>query len=108
VVPRGSRQQIIAASFVQGNLWHHVKVFYLKQNMQLDRTPDSDKHAAWLLNIGARINLVNEEDVEISEAMCYSDHTLESLIASTYPDISRMNNIEDQYFLDRTILSVKK
>jgi len=39
--------------------------------------------------------------------MCCPDHTLESLIISTYPDISRMNNIEDQYFLDRTILSAK-
>jgi len=46
VVPRGSRQQIIASSFVQGNLWCHIKVFYLKQDMQLDRTPDSDRHAA--------------------------------------------------------------
>jgi len=79
VVSRESRQQIIAASFVQGNLWHHVKVFYLKQNMRLDRTPDSDRHAAWLLNIEGGINPVNEEVVEIPEAMCCPDHTLKVL-----------------------------
>jgi len=56
--------------------------------MQLDRTPNSDRNAAWLLNIGAGINPDNKEVVEIPEAMCCPDHTLESLIASTYPDIS--------------------
>jgi len=75
--------------------------------MRLDRIPDSNRHAAWLLNIGAGINPDNEGVVEIPEAMCCPDHTLESLIASTYPDISQMNKIEDQYFLDRTILSAK-
>jgi len=107
VVLRGSRQQIIAASFVQGNLWHYVKVFYLKQNMQLDRTSDSDRHAAWLLKIGARISPGDEKVVEIPEAICCPDNTLESLIASTYSDISGIDNIGDQYFLDRTILSAK-
>jgi hypothetical protein len=75
--------------------------------MRLDRTPDSDRHAAWLLDIGAGINSDNQEVVEIPAAMCCSDRTLESLIASTYPGISQMDNIEDQYFLDRTILSAK-
>ena len=107
VVPKAGREQIIAFSLVRGNLWHHVKVYYLKQNMRLDRTPDSDQHAAWLLNVGAGVNSDNQEVVEIPEAMCCSDRTLDSLIESTYPGISEMDTIEDQYFLDRTILSAK-
>ena len=107
VVAKAGREQIIGASFVKGNLWRHVNVFYLKQNMRLDRTPDSDQHAAWLLDVGAGNNPDNENVVEIPEAMCCSDRTLESLIASTYPDIAQMDNIDGQYFLDRTILSAK-
>ena len=106
VVVKAGREQITGASFFNRNLWCHVNVFYLKQNMWLDRTPDSNQHAAWLLDIGAGNNPDNQNVVEIPEAMCCSDRTFESLIASTYPDIAQMDNIDEQYFLDQTILSM--
>ena len=107
VVPRGVRQQIISASLCRGKLWKDVEVHYLVKNMRLDRTPESDEHAKWLLDIGAGRNYVEgTEHVEIPEDMCCENNTVESLIEVTYPGIGQGYK-EDQYFLDRTLLSCK-
>ena len=75
--------------------------------MRLDRTPESDEHAKWLLDIGAGRNYVEgTECVEIPEDMCCTDNTVDSLIDSTYPGIGEGVK-EDRYFLDRTLLSCK-
>lgn len=79
-----------------------MQVHYLVQNMRLDRTPDSDRHAQWLLEIGAGTNVGNDHTVAIPPEMCIS--TMENLIASIYPNLN-LQGIPDQYFLDRTILS---
>ena len=47
VIPHGLRQQIIAASIKRGQLWDHIQIYYLVQNMRLDQTPDNMAHAAW-------------------------------------------------------------
>jgi hypothetical protein len=107
IVPRGVRQQIISASLCRGKLWKDVEVHYLVKNMRLDRTPESDEHAKWLLDIGAGRNYVEgTERVEIPEDMCCENNTVESLIEATYPGIGQGHK-EDQYFLDRTLLSCK-
>ena len=48
IVPRGSREKIVNASLKRSSLWNSIEVYHLKQNMQLDRTPESDSFAAWL------------------------------------------------------------
>jgi len=38
VVPKGTHQQVVAASLCRGNLWGHIKFLYLRQNMYLDHS----------------------------------------------------------------------
>src|SRR6202042_753722 len=57
VVPRGSRAQIVDASLRRSRLWQHVEVLHLKQNMCLDRTPESEAFAEWLLKVSAGSDL---------------------------------------------------
>ena len=106
VVPKALRQEIVASSFCRGRLWKDVEVHYLVRNIRLDQTPESERHAAWLLDIGAGKNMDEQEKVEIPQSMCCGDNTMDSLIESTYPGIGQGNK-PDQYFLDRTILSCK-
>jgi hypothetical protein len=72
--------------------------------MRLDRTPESDQHAAWLLDIGAGRNLDDMETVQIPAEMCCPNNTMDDLIAFIYPGIEQGHQ-PDLYFLERTILS---
>ena len=56
VVPRALCQEIVGASIARSNLWRHMEVHHLTQNMRLDRAPESEAHAAWLLEIDAGTN----------------------------------------------------
>jgi hypothetical protein len=70
----------------------------------LDRTPENNAHAALLLDIGAG-RMVNAGDtIKIPQHMLCQENTMESLINATYPEIEQ-DNQQDQYYLDRTILS---
>ena len=105
-VPRGLRQEIVGASIARSTLWNNMEVHYLMHNMRLDRTPESEAHAAWLLRIGAGTNMDEHERIAVPENMCCNPNTLERLIDETYPDI-HLANRPDQYFLERTILCCK-
>ena len=63
VVPKGMRQQIVAASLCRSYLWNDVQVHFLTRNMRLDQSDDSVRHAVWLLEIGAGTNLDDSEKV---------------------------------------------
>ena len=41
IVPRGSKHQVLKASLRNSRLWRHVRMYFLKKNMQLDVTPES-------------------------------------------------------------------
>lgn len=106
IVPKGLRQEIIASSLCRGHLWKDIDVHFLVQNMHLKRTPDSEMHAAWLLEIGSGKNLDETETVKIPQSMCCTGNSLKDLINSTYPNLTQ-NHSNPKYFLDRTILSCK-
>ena len=53
VVPKGTHQQVVAASLCRGNLWGHIKFLHLRQNMHLGHSEADNQHAQWLLEIGA-------------------------------------------------------
>jgi hypothetical protein len=106
VVPRALHQEIIGASISRSDLWRHVEVHYLTQNMHLDRTPESEAHAAWLLEIGAGTNVDESGRVQVPENMCCTPNTMDKLIHDTYPNI-HIGNKPNQYFLERTILCCK-
>src|SRR5271156_695035 len=105
VIPRGTRQEIVSASICRSNLWSHVKVHYLKQNMRLERSAESDAFASWLLKVGSGEDNNRDDKVNLPPQMHCGDD-VKALIDSAYPGI-RNGNLSDQYFLDRTILCGK-
>ena len=105
VVPRGTRHQILEASFKNSKLWRHVKVHYLHENMRLDRTPQSDAFAQYLLDVGAGRNSNPDGTVTLKPRMRCGDN-LDSLITSIYPGITQGAK-PDKYFAERTLLSCK-
>jgi len=102
VVPKGSREQIVGASIRQSSFWPRVHLYYLKANMRLDRNPESELFARWLLEVGAGRGEFSES-VQLPQSMIIADNIVNSLIGSIYPNITIPNH-PDPYFLDRTIL----
>jgi hypothetical protein len=106
VVPKGSRQKIVNASLKRSSLWGRIQILHLTQNMRLDRTPESDMFAAWLLEVGAGRNLGPSNTIELPANMRLPQNSVNDLINAIYPGITQGNN-PGEYFLQRTILSPK-
>jgi hypothetical protein len=104
VVPRGTREQTIAASIRRSAIWPYVNLYHLHHNECLERTPENIAHAAWLLNIGAGTTVDAGNTIQIPQHMLCQENTIYALINVTYPDLHQGNH-QDQYYLDRTILS---
>jgi hypothetical protein len=105
VVPHGIRGQIINASLCKSPLWSKVQMFHLHQNMRLDRTPESDEFAQWLLKVGSGEASENAGTVTLPQEM-RCGNTVKDLINVIYPRID-IGGKPDQYFLDRTLLCCK-
>ena len=105
VIPKGSREQIIGASIRQSSFWPRVRLYHLKTNMRLDRSPESELFAHWLLQVGAGRGEY-AKSVALHQSMIVADNTVKSLIDSIYPNIAIPNH-PDLYFQDRTILCCK-
>jgi PIF1-like helicase len=106
VIPRASRERIVNASIKCSTLWNHIQILHLKQNMRLDRTPESDAFAAWLLQVGAGRDLGPSKTIKLPPNMQLQDNSVNGLINAIYPAISQGDKSDD-YFLHRTILSPK-
>ena len=103
VIPKGSREDIVGATFCRSSLWQHIQVLKLEKNERLDRTPESEAFASWLLDVGSGHNLPADKSITLPPEMRCGD-TPQSLISAIYPAIGDPGH-SDQYFLDRTILS---
>jgi len=102
MVPKGTRQQVVAASLYRGNLWRHIKFLHLRQNMCLGYSEADNQHAQWLLKIGARSTIDNNEIIQVPQfVVCVN---LNALINRIYPGIGNSRAQDDQYFLDCIIL----
>ena len=85
-------------------LWEHIQVLHLKQNMCLDQTPESITFAQWLLKVGAGSHLTPDKTIQLPNNMRLPQNNIQGLIDAIYPDIHQPNR-EDNFFLERTILS---
>jgi hypothetical protein len=103
VIPKGTREDIVGATLCRSRLWRHVQVMRLEKNERLDRTPESEAFAAWLLDVGSGRGLPADKSITLPPEMRCGD-TPESLISAIYPAIGEPSHT-DQYFLERTILS---
>src|ERR1700735_1360657 len=80
-------------------------MFFLKQNMCLDDTPESDLFAKYLLEVGAGKNSNPDRTVTLYPSMLCGD-TVDSLIDAIYPGIAQGEK-PDVYFKNHTLLSCK-
>jgi hypothetical protein len=103
VIPKGTWEDIVGATLCQSRLWHHIQVLKLEKNERLDRTPESEAFASWLLDVGSGHGLSADNSISLPAEM-HCGNTPESLISAIYPAIEEPGH-PDQYFLDRTILS---
>ena len=103
VIPKGTREVIVGATLCQSHLWRHIQVMKLEKNERLDRTPESEAFATWLLDVGSGRGLPADKSITLPAEMRCGD-TPESLISAIYPAIGEPGHT-DQYFLDRTILA---
>jgi ATP-dependent DNA helicase PIF1 len=106
VVQRGSRVQIVNASLRKSRLWSHIEVLHLTENMHLDRTPESDAFAQWLLKVGAGSDLSPDKSIDLPNNMRLPQNDIQNLVDIIYPGIDH-GHMSDQFFLERTILSPK-
>jgi len=104
VIPHGTGQQMVAASIRRSILWNQVKMHYLHQNMRLERTPEMEDFARWLLDVGSGVNLDDSGKVEIPQYMHCANATIDGLVDEIYPDIGQGDK-DDEYFLDRNIMA---
>ena len=104
VVPKGAKEDIIAASIQRSSLWQYIKVLHLTQNMRVDRhDPQSAQFAQWLLDVGHGKNLPLDHSFTVPQHMlCGPD--VSDLIKEIYPNIATAGTLPDQYFLQRAIL----
>jgi len=102
MVPKGTRQQVVAASLCRENLWEYIKFLYLRQNMRLSNSKADNQHVQWLLEISARSTMDNNEMIQVPQSMVCAN--LNGFINRIYSGIGNSRAQDNQYFLDRIIL----
>jgi len=102
VVPKRTCQQVVAASLCRGNLWGYIKFLHLRQNICLGDFEADNQHTQWLLEIGARSTIDNNEMIQVSQSMVCAN--LNGLINRIYLGIGNSRTQDNQYFLDCIIL----
>ena len=101
MVPKGTCQQVVAASLCRENLWKHIKCLHLRQNIHLGHSEANNQHAQWLLEISAGATMDNNE-IQVPQSMVCAN--LNALINRIYSGIGNLRAQDDQYFLDCIIL----
>jgi len=103
VVPRGSREDVVSATLLRSDLWKHVKVLKLIQNMRVANAPDAHSFSSWLLEIGHGHGLADNATVQLPREIISPDAN--TFINETYPGIQSSPPPPPDYFLNRMILS---
>ena len=117
VIPKGTRHEVVHATFNSSHLWNYIEVLTLTKNMRLlNGASDTDidqrsLFSEWVLGIGdGRIGEDNELDKTVIITPDFlipssGDHVA-SIVENTYPKL--LENIDDiTYFQNRAILTTK-
>ena len=109
VIPKGSKEEIVAACIQRSPLWHlYVTVLHLTENMHVDRSnPDSVQFANWLLDVGHGRGLPLDHSFTIPAHMKLQPATLPALILEIYPNLQDGPTLPDAHFLERSILCAR-
>lgn len=103
VVPQGSREDIVSATLLRSDLWKHIKVLKLIQNMRVADTPDAHSFSSWLLKIGHGCENMDNAAVQLPHEMIASD--IITFVDKIYHGIQSSPPLPPDYFLNRMILS---
>ena len=104
VILKGTREQIVGASFRRSPLWEHVHIFHLTQNLRLRNEPSSADFATWLLDVGCGKGLPADNSIILPQSFQCGEN-VGDLIQEIYPSIEHSQTT--QYFLERSILSCR-
>jgi hypothetical protein len=114
IVPRGNQAQIVAASLKKSELWHHLHIIRLHENMRVRRqgvrNPDAEAYAAWLLQLGdgtlpCPSGQTSPSMIELPRALCMRA-SIPELIDWTFPNLP--TNLSDaEWLAGRCILAPK-
>jgi len=108
VVPKGSKEDIVAACVKRSPLWHSVNTLHLTENMCVDRSnPDSVQFANWLLDVGHGWGLPLDHSFTIPAYMKLEPATLPALILEIYPNLQDSHTLPDAHFLEKSILCAR-
>jgi len=66
MVSKETCQQVVVAFLCRGNLWKYIKFLYLRYNICLDHSEANNQHAQWLLEIGTRSTINDNEIIKVS------------------------------------------
>jgi hypothetical protein len=106
VVPKGSKEEIIAASLQRSYLWSLIKILRLCQNMRLESdNPHAQQFSDWLLDVGHGRGLAEDGTITLRDNMRCDN--LDSLIDFIYPGIAGTTAPPPEYFLNRIILAAR-
>ena len=102
VIIKGSRAQIVGASFQQSVLWQSIKVLRLTENMQLNTNIEVEQaFAQWQLDLG---HGRHTNEIVLPDHFKCGENSVESLINNIYPGFHLLLHQSDQYYSEQTIL----
>ena len=109
VIVKGSREDIVLATLQRSFLWNNIEILHLRVNMHLDREPETEQFAQWLLDIGhSRISTHDNipGTITVPQTMvCNDEH---ALISSIYGSmVHSINPPPWHYFRGRIILAAR-
>lgn len=113
VVPKGTKEEIIAACLKKSPLWPSIRTLKLTENMRIRNDPNAAQFAQWLLELGEGRNFKPGSTELIEFPAHMKVENLNELFSSIYPDLDALDvrnpNSEalSLYFKERTILCPK-
>jgi hypothetical protein len=106
VMPRRSRGEVVQACISScAELWRDITILHLTQNMRLEATPEDQRFAEWLLEVGNGLHTSDDACITLPSQMVCEDATVDTLIDTIYPDVNQRQ--QDSYFADRALLSCR-
>ncbi|KAJ6935238.1 DNA helicase [Populus alba x Populus x berolinensis] len=122
VIPGGTKEEIINASFTSSLLWSAFTFLTLNQNMRLsaeglspDQKDELRQFAEWILLIGdgqiCDLAVSDDHDAAFIKIPCelqveVIDSPIAAIVSAIYPDIERAH-LDPFYFKDRAIVTPK-
>ncbi|MCO5610469.1 hypothetical protein L7F22_064707 [Adiantum nelumboides] len=111
VIPKGRCEGIVGASLCNSNMWRHIKVLNLTENMRLINSTTIQierDFARWMLDIGngnLQIDAASD-DVNILPNMLVEGNFIENIIDHIYGSMPYVDNFAD-FFKEHGILALK-